>query len=69
MANVLASNCDLLHHGLVVRAKGLEATTEMYRYRLGKLLRSGAGKVRTQVLDSFNQSPQAGRQPCSCSTS
>lgn len=55
MANALATNCDLLHHGLV-SAKGLEVTTEMYRYMLGKLLRNSSGEVRAQVLDSFNQS-------------
>jgi len=55
MANAVATNCDLLHHGLV-SAKGLEATTEMYRHMLGQLLRHNSGEVRAQVLDSFNQS-------------
>jgi hypothetical protein len=55
MANSVATNCDLLHHGLV-SAKGLEVTTEMYRHMLGKLLRNSSGEVRAQVLDTFNQS-------------
>jgi hypothetical protein len=55
MANAMATNCDLMHHGLV-SAKGLEITTEMYRHMLGKLLRSSSGEVRAHVLDSFNQS-------------
>ena len=55
MANAVATNCDLLHHGLV-SAKGLEVTTEMYRHMLGKLLRNTSGEVRAQVLDTFNQS-------------
>ncbi len=55
MANAVATNCDLLHHGLV-SAKGLEVTTEMYRHMLGKLLRNSSGEVRAQVLDTFNQS-------------
>jgi hypothetical protein len=55
MANAVATNCDLLHHGLV-SAKGLEITTEMYRDMLGKLLRNTSGEVRGQVLDAFNQS-------------
>lgn len=55
MANAVATNCDLLHHGLV-SAKGLEVTTEMYRYMLGKLLRNSSGEVRAQVLEVFNQS-------------
>ena len=55
MANAVATNCDLLHHGLV-SAKGLEVTTEMYRHMLGKLLRNSSGEVRTQVLETFNQS-------------
>ncbi|WP_143436949.1 MULTISPECIES: hypothetical protein [Hymenobacter] len=55
MANSVAANCDLLHHGLV-SAKGLEATTEMYRNLLGTLLRHSSGEVRSQVLMAFNQS-------------
>ncbi|TGD80262.1 hypothetical protein [Hymenobacter wooponensis] len=55
ISNSVAANCDLLHHGLV-SAKGLEVTTEMYRYLLGRLLRHPSGEVRSQVLDSFNQS-------------
>lgn len=54
MVNSVASNCDLLHHGLV-SAKGLEVTTEMYRFMLGKLLRHPSGEVRAQVLTGFNQ--------------
>ena len=53
-SNSIAANCDLLHHGLV-SAKGLETTTEMYRYMLSRLLRSSSGEVRAQVLDTFNQ--------------
>lgn len=55
MANAVATNCDLLHHGLV-SAKGLETTTEMYRHMLGQLLRNHSGEVRAQVLEAFNQS-------------
>ncbi|MBD2716679.1 hypothetical protein KBK19_16665 [Microvirga sp. STR05] len=55
VSNSIAANCDLLHHGLV-SAKGLEATTEMYRHMLGELLRHSSGEVRAQVLTSFNQS-------------
>lgn len=55
MANAVATNCDLLHHGLV-SAKGLEITTEMYRHMLGKLLRNTSGEVRAQVLEAFNLS-------------
>lgn len=55
MANSVAANCDLLHHGLV-SAKGLEVTTEMYRHLLGQLLRHPSGEVRTQVLTLFNES-------------
>jgi hypothetical protein len=54
LANSVASNCDLLHHGLV-SAKGLEITTEMYRHMLGQLLRHPSGEVRAQVLTGFNQ--------------
>lgn len=55
MANSVAANCDLLHHGLV-SAKGLEITTEMYRHLLGQLLRHPSGEVRTQTLTLFNES-------------
>ena len=55
ISNSIAANCDLLHHG-IVSAKGLEATTEMYRHMLGELLRHSSGEVRAQVLLSFNQS-------------
>ena len=55
IANSVATNCDLLHHGLV-SAKGLETTTEMYRDMLGQLLRHSSGEVRAQVLAAFNQS-------------
>ncbi|GAB3293628.1 hypothetical protein [Hymenobacter tenuis] len=55
MANSVAANCDLLHHGLV-SAKGLEVTTEMYRHLLGNLLRHPSGEVRTQALTLFNES-------------
>ncbi|RSK49925.1 hypothetical protein [Hymenobacter rigui] len=55
LANSVAANCDLLHHGLV-SAKGLEVTTEMYRYFLGQLLRHSSGEVRNQVLAQFNES-------------
>ncbi|GAA3940065.1 hypothetical protein [Hymenobacter algoricola] len=58
IARSVATNCDLLHHGLV-SAKGLEVTTEMYREMLGKLLRHSSGEVRAQVLASFNQSMEA----------
>lgn len=54
MSNSVAANCDLLHHGLM-SAKGLEATTEMYREMLGQLLRHPSGEVRSQVLLAFNQ--------------
>jgi hypothetical protein len=55
MSNAVATNCDLLHHGLV-SAKGLEVTTEMYRHMLGQLLRNSSGEVRAQVLSTFNHS-------------
>ncbi|WP_426492068.1 hypothetical protein [Hymenobacter sp. 102] len=55
LANSVAANCDLLHHGLV-SAKGLEVTTEMYRHLLGQLLRHSSGEVRNQVLAQFNES-------------
>lgn len=55
MANSVAANCDLLHHGLV-SAKGLEITTEMYRHLLGQLLRHPSGEVRAQTLTLFNES-------------
>ncbi|MBC6699347.1 hypothetical protein [Hymenobacter sp. BT190] len=55
MSNSVAANCDLLHHGLV-SAKGLENTTEMYRFMLGQLLRHSSGEVRSQTLQAFNQS-------------
>ncbi|RSK33160.1 hypothetical protein [Hymenobacter metallilatus] len=55
LANSVAANCDLLHHGLV-SAKGLEVTTEMYRHLLSNLLRHSSGEVRTQVLTQFNES-------------
>ncbi|RYU83299.1 hypothetical protein [Hymenobacter persicinus] len=55
ITNSVATNCDLLHHGLV-SAKGLEVTTEMYRAMLGTLLRHSSGEVRAQVLNCFNQS-------------
>jgi hypothetical protein len=54
MANSVAANCDLLHHGLI-SAKGLEVTTEMYRHLLGNLLRHPSGEVRTQTLMLFNE--------------
>jgi hypothetical protein len=55
LANSVAANCDLLHHGLV-SAKGLEVTTEMYRHFLGRLLRHSSGEVRNQTLAQFNES-------------
>ncbi|MBG8554771.1 hypothetical protein [Hymenobacter guriensis] len=55
LANSMATNCDLLHHGLV-SARGLEVTTEMYRYMLAQLLRHPSGEVRAQVLNAFNSS-------------
>lgn len=54
MANSVAANCDLLHHGLI-SAKGLEVTTEMYRHLLGNLLRHPSGEVRAQTLMLFNE--------------
>ncbi|MDU0370045.1 hypothetical protein ACFPAF_06550 [Hymenobacter endophyticus] len=55
LANSVAANCDLLHHGLV-GAKGLEVTTEMYRHLLARLLRHSSGEVRNQTLAQFNES-------------
>ncbi|MCA8830357.1 hypothetical protein [Hymenobacter pini] len=55
LANSVAANCDLLHHGLV-SARGLEVTTEMYRHLLGQLLRHPSGEVRNQTLAQFNES-------------
>ena len=55
LANSVAANCDLLHHGLV-SAKGLEVTTEMYRHFLARLLRHASGEVRNQALAQYNES-------------
>ncbi|MBT9394170.1 hypothetical protein KLP40_13435 [Hymenobacter sp. NST-14] len=55
MMNSVAANCDLLHHGLI-GSQGFEATTEMYRHLLGKLLRHPSGEIRAQTLLLFNES-------------